>query len=56
MHLMQQASDLLADMHREQQSAEGALEGMMEQLASAITPEKSDVFGGGVMAIENGHR
>lgn len=43
---MQQAAELLADMHREQQSAADALEAMCDLLATAAAQEASELLGG----------
>lgn len=43
---MQQAAELLADMHREQQTAADALEAMFDLLATAATQEASNLVGG----------
>jgi hypothetical protein len=43
--LMQQAAELLADMHREQQTAADALEAMIDHLATAASPQGPELWG-----------
>lgn len=43
---MQQAAEILADMHREQQTAADALEAMLDLLATAASQQASDLVGG----------
>jgi hypothetical protein len=43
--LMQQAAELLADMHREQQTAADALEAMIDHLATAASPGGPELWG-----------